>query len=213
MKNFTLFVFFLVFVGSFGFSQDMNHIRIGIKAGYNYNLSQYKTNKNLPVKGVHGGYAGMLLKIPFDNRLYFVPQMDVSYRGTKTDSPQKYEFSSIKEFHLRVMPLLQIEFTNPAEKRNTWFLQIGPSIGFGITGKQIKQDGNNVPVSANLKYGYQAYGRYDANWHTGLGYETTDGLRILLDYAHGLGNMINTENAGRLKYRTISLGVGYWLSK
>lgn len=195
------------------YAQDMGHILWGIKGGYNFSLSYFNTNQKLPVTPVHGGYAGAMLKIPFDNRLFFVPQIDVSYRGMKTDSLQRNQYSSITEFHLRVQPLLQLNFKHPQEKVNTLFVEFGPSVGFGLTGKQTKQDANNNSIKGKLKYGFTNYGRYDANWHTGIGYETTNGLRILLEYAHGLGNMINTDDGPILKYRNISLGVGYWFGK
>ena len=213
MKKLIALIAFLISLSIFSKAQDMGHVLLGVKGGYNYSLSKYITNKSLPVKAVHGGYAGLMLKIPFDNRLFFVPQMDVSYRGMQTDSLQKNVYSSIKEFHLRVQPLLQLNFKHPESKSNTLFVQFGPSIGFGITGRQIKQDNANTPVSAKLRYGFKNYGRYDANWHTGIGYETTKGVRFLLEYAHGLGDMINTDDGPSLKYRNISIGIGYWLGK
>lgn len=190
-------------------SQELGKIKPGIKAGYNYTFSNYVANTSLPTKPFHGGYAGLLLKVPFENRLFFVPQVDVSYRGMSTDSLRANLYSKISEFHFRVMPLFQIDFKHPDKKENTLFVQFGPSIGFGITGKQEKQDGNNRTVKSNLKYGFQAYGRYDAHWHTGIGYETKNGFRLLGEFALGLGNMINTEDGPDLKYNTISLGIAY----
>jgi Outer membrane protein beta-barrel domain len=213
MKKLISLTAFLLCIAVFLKAQDMGHVVLGVKGGYNYSLSYFNTNKTLPVKPVHGGYVGAMLKIPFDNRLFFAPQIDVSYRGMKTDSLQKNQYSSISEFHLRIQPLLQLNFKKPESKSNTLFVHFGPSIGFGITGKQIKQDAANNPVSGTLKYGFTNYGRYDAHWHTGIGYETTGGLRLLLEYAHGLGNMINTDGGALLKYRNISLGIGYWLGK
>ncbi len=210
MKHFILSVT-AIFIGiSFLQAQDFTKIRLGAKAGYNYSLSKFVTNKELPTKAISGGYAGAMLKIPFDGRLFFVPQIDVNYRGMLTDSLQSNQFSEIKEWQVRVMPLLQIDFNHPDQKVNTLFVHFGPSIGFGINGKQTKQNLANVAAKADLKYGYQAYGRYDANWHIGFGYETTKAFRVLVEYAHGLGNMINTENGPTLKYRLISAGIGYW---
>ncbi len=191
-------------------AQDFTKIRLGAKAGYNYSMSKFVTNKELPTKAISGGYVGAMLKIPFDGRLFFVPQIDFNYRGMQTDSLQPNQFSSVKELQVRVLPLLQIDFKHPDQKINTLFVQFGPSLGFGVNGKQIKQNGANVPVNANLRYGYQAYGMYDANWHTAFGYETIKGFRVLVEYVHGLGNMINTEDGPTLKYRTITAGVGYW---
>ncbi|HEX4957718.1 MAG TPA: porin family protein [Lacibacter sp.] len=194
-------------------AQDLTNILFGIKAGYNLHFSSFITTQKVPSNLFHGGYAGVMMKIPFDNRLSFTPHVDFNYRGTSTDSIQANQFSSIKEFQMRVMPLLQIDFKHPDDKSNTLFVHFGPAIEFGITGTQVKQDASNVKQSRSLHYGYQRYGRYDASWQTGIGYETTGGFRVLLNYAHGLGNMINTEGGGTIKYRTVSLGIGYWLGR
>jgi Outer membrane protein beta-barrel domain len=213
MKKFITVCFSTALFSTMAAAQDLTDIKFGIKGGYNLSLSSFITNKKLPVNPVHGGFAGVMMKIPFDNRLSFTPHVDFAYRGTKTDSIQANQFSSVTEFQMRIMPLLQIDFKHPDEKSNTLFVHFGPSIEFGLSGKQVKQDAANSKVSTDLKYGYQRYGRYDASWRTGIGYETTKGVRFLLEYAHGLGNMINTESGGTIKYRNISIGVGYWLRK
>ncbi len=195
---------------SFGFSQDLGKIYSGIKGGYNYVLSNYSASKT---SAVHGGYAGFMMKIPFENRLHFTPQIDINYRGMKADSLPKKELSKVTEFQVRVMPLLQIDFKHPDENANTMFVQFGPSLGFGIMGNQTKQDAAGTPVNAKLKYSFQAYGQFDASWHAGIGYETTGGLRLLADYSYGISNMINTDFGPVLKYHTISAGIGYWFGK
>ncbi len=210
MKHFILSLTAFITISSVLKAQDFTKIRLGVKTGYNYSMSKFVTNKELPTKAISGGYLGAMLKISFDGRLFFAPQIDFNYRGMQTDSLQPNQFSSVKELQVRVMPLLQIDFKHPDQKVNTLFVLFGPSLGFGATGKQIKQNGANVPVKANLKYGYQAYGMYDASWHTAFGYETTKGFRVLVEYVHGLGNMINTEDGPTLKYRGISAGIGYW---
>lgn len=204
-----LLTFVLFFISQLLNAQDQGAIHLGFRAGYNYGLSVYKAPAKINTNAVHGGYAGVQMKIPFDNHLFFAPQVDVNYRGMTIETPVVNQYSRVTEFQLRVAPLLQIDFAAPGE--NTLFLQFGPSVGFGIKGNQTKQDGSNNPVKSVLKYGYQAYGRYDANAHLGLGYETTGGFRILAEYVYGLGNMINTEFGPELKYRTLSLGVGFRL--
>nr|WP_294907415.1 porin family protein [uncultured Lacibacter sp.] len=191
-------------------AQGLGKIHYGLKGGYNYVIAAYTAAKT---QGTHGGYLGVMMKVPFDNRLFFNPQIDFNYRGMKTTSLPPNEFSEVKELQLRVMPLVQIDFKHPDKNENTFFLSTGPSLGFGITGHQAKQDQNGNVTERSLHYGFQRYGQFDANWHLGLGYETTNGLRLLVDYTHGLGNMINTNFAGNLRYRTISAGVGYWFGK
>ncbi|MBY0478206.1 MAG: PorT family protein [Chitinophagaceae bacterium] len=210
MKKFISLLLVIVLFMSVSYAQGIGKIYYGVKGGYNYVLSAYTASKT---NAVHGGYAGFMMKIPFENRLHFNPQIDINYRGMQADSLPKSQFSKVTEFQVRVMPLVQIDFKHPDENANTFFVQFGPSIGFGLTGDQTKQDAAGVPTSAKLKYGFQAYGKYDANWHAGLGYETNGGLRLLVDYAYGLSNMINTEFGPVLKYHTISAGVGYWFGK
>ena len=210
MKNLLLVFVVFTFSVSYSFSQGIGKIYYGVKAGYNLVFSNFSASET---KAVHGGYIGAMMKIPFENRVHFSPQIDINYRGMQTDSLPKNTFSKVKEFQVRVLPLIQIDFKHPDEKANTAFVQFGPSLGFGITGDQTKQDAAGVPTSGKLKYGFQAYGQFDANWHLGIGYETTGGLRLLVDYAYGLSNMINTEFGPLLKYQTVSAGVGYWFGK
>ena len=213
MKQFFLVVAAAVFLSAGSKAQDLTNILFGIKAGYNLNFSSFITTKKVSSNPVHGGYAGVMMKIPFDNRLSFTPHLDLNYRGAETDVVEPSQYSSVKEFQMRVMPLLQIDFKHPDEKANSLFVHFGPSVEFGLKGKEVKQDAANMKQKGDLRYGYQRYGRYDASWHTGIGYETTGGVRVLLEYAHGLGNMINTENGGTIKYRSVSVGVGYWLGR
>ena len=208
-KLFSLLIVSILFI-SVGLTQDLGKIYYGVKGGYNYVLSMYSAAKT---NAVHGGYAGFMMKVPFDNRLHFTPQIDINYRGMKTDTLPKSQWSKVTEFQVRIMPLLQIDFKRPKEKTNTMFVQFGPSLGFGMIGNQTKEDNAGTPTSGKLKYGFSDYGMFDASWHAGIGYETTGGLRLLVDYAYGLSNMINTDGGPKLKYHAFSAGIGYWFGK
>jgi hypothetical protein len=208
-KLFSLFIAGALFMSA-GFAQDLGKIYYGVKGGYNYVLSAYSASET---NAVHGGYIGFMMKVPFDNRLHFTPQIDLNYRGMKADSLPKKQWSKVTEFQVRLMPLLQIDFKHPDKKANTMFVQFGPSLGFGMKGDQTKQDEAGVPTDGKLKYGFSDYGMFDASWHAGIGYESTGGFRLLFDYAYGLSNMINTDFGPKLKYHTISAGVGYWFGK
>lgn len=208
-KLFSLFIAGTLFM-SVGFAQDLGKIYYGIKGGYNYIRTTYSAAKT---NAVHGGYIGFMMKIPFDNRLHFTPQVDLNYRGMKCDTLPKKVLSKVSEIQLRVMPLLQIDFKKPEENKSTLFVQFGPSLGFGLKGNQTKQDAAGVPTDGKLKYGFAEYGKFDASMHLGFGYEATGGFRLLLDYAYGLSNMNNADDGNKMKYSTISAGIGYWFGK
>ncbi len=210
MKSFLLTAAICLFVSASSFSQSLGKIEYGIKGGYSHVFSKFSAAET---KGVSGGYAGVMMKIPFDNRLFFNPQIDFNYRGMQSNALPAGTYSKLNEIQFRLMPVVQIDFKHPSQNENTMFIMTGPSLGFGLIGKQTKQDGAAVPTNAKLKYGYQHYGQYDASWHAGLGYETTSGLRILVDYTYGFGNMINTDDAPSLRYHTFSAGIGYWFGR
>lgn len=210
MKSFFLLLTFCTVISTVSKSQGLGKIYYGLRGSYSYIIAPFTLSKTEPT---HGGDVGVMMKVPFDNRLYFTPQVDFNYRGMKAKTLVPNEYSKISELQFRVMPLVQIEFKHPDKNENTFFLSTGPSLGFGLLGKQVKQDGGGTPADRDLHYGFARYGRFDAQYHLGLGYETTNGLRLLLNYSHGLGNMINTDGAGNLRYRAISAGIGYWFGK
>lgn len=191
-------------------SQDLGKTYFGVKGGYNYVFSDFTAAKTTPQ---HGGYIGVMLKIPFENRLHFAPQFDLNYRSMEAKTLVKNTYSKITEIQARILTLVQIDFKKPTQKENTLFVHFGPSLGFGLSGNQTKQDDATTPVSGKLKYSFSQYGRYDASWHTGFGYESTKGFRFVIDYAYGLGNMINTDEAPKLKFQAISAGIAYWFGK
>jgi hypothetical protein len=197
-----------------GFTQDLGIIQKGFTIGVQVDRSMYQTTDKLKTQFQGGGHIGFLYKIPFDYHVFFVPQADLNYRRFLLKEKTVGEYYRIQEYQLRVAPLLEIDFKNPGE--NTIFIQFGPSIGYGITGKQTTYytSGNLIlEEKSTLKYGYQSYGRYDANAHLAAGFETASGFRFLAEYVYGLSNMINAEMGARLKYRSFALEAGILLGK
>lgn len=210
MKKFFLLITAVTLFSTLCYAQDLGKVYFGIKGGYNYEMAGYSAAKTTPT---HGGYAGIMLKVPFENRLHFVPQIDVNYRSMSARSLPPKTFSEISEWQCRVMPLLQIDFKKPDAHKNTCFVHFGPSLGFGITGQQTKQDENGVAATGKLKYGFMDYGQFDASAQFGFGYETAGGFRVLLDYTYGLSSMINTDDAPLLKFNAVNFSIGYWFRK
>lgn len=194
-------------------AQDFEKSIPGLRLGYSANRALYKTPETQNSRWVHGAYAGLQIKIPFDNRLYFKPFIDVHYRGMELETALPDQYRKIEEVQIRVAPLLHLQISGEKNKPGGWFVHAGPSIGFGVWGRQTRQDGNNNAVTQNLKYGFQSYGRYDFTIHVGLGYETRGGLQLHADYNHGMSNMINTEFGPLLKFRYLSGGISIPLRK
>ncbi len=204
-------IIIFTFLSVFAKAQDFGKVEKGISLAFQNDGSMYEKGISYPTKLQLGGHAGFMLKIPFDYHVFFVPQADLNFRQFQQKKPVPNEYFSISEWQLRLAPMLQIDFSKA--EMNTFFLQFGPSFGYGLKGKQTSINNSGIEESRSLKYGYQAYGRYDVSAHAIFGYETTSGLRLAAEYVYGLGNMINTEMAARLKYRTIAIEFGYLLGR
>lgn len=200
----------LCFLLNFLHAQDLGKIEKGITFALQTDGSIYQKDSSYPTRFQFGGHAGFMMKIPFDYHVFFVPQADLNFRKFQQKKPVSGEYYSIQEWQIRVAPMLEIDFNKPGS--NTLFFQFGPSIGYGLKGKQTRYN-NTQEEKRSLKYGFQSYGRYDASAHAIIGYEKASGLRIAAEYVHGLGNMINTEMGARMKYRTIAIEVGYVLGR
>ena len=200
-----------IFNLQFSDAQDLGPIRKGIHIAIQTDGSFYQTTETQPTKWNVGGHAGFFLKIPFDNRVFFVPQAELNYRRFQQKQKSSGELFLINEGQLRLSPTLQIDLKQNGN--TTIYFQFGPSIGFGLAGQQTTITNTGAEEKGKLRYGFQAYGRYDASAHAIIGLEKVRGFRFAAEYVYGLGNMINTELGPRLKYRTIALKVGYLLPR
>jgi len=209
MRNKTWLTAIAIFFLHFSHAQDLGVIHKGINIAFQADGSFYQSSGTQPSSLQLGGHAGFFLKIPFDNRVYFIPQADLNYRRFQQKQKKPGEFYQIDEAQVRIAPMLCVDLKQI--KNKTLFFQFGPSIGFGLIGRQTKINTAGGEEKTSLRYGYQAYGRYDASAHAIIGVETGNGFRFSAEYIHGLGNMINTELGPLLKYRTFAVEIGYLL--
>lgn len=206
-----IWIIVFISISAITYAQDFGKVEKGISIAIQTDGSMYEKTVSYPTKMQLGGHAGFMLKIPFDYHVFFVPQADLNFRQFQQKQRIQNEYYSISEWQIRIAPMLEIDFSKP--EKNTFFLQFGPSIGYGLKGKQTTINNSGNEESQKLKYGFQAYGKYDISAHAIFGYEMTSGLRIAAEYVYGLGNMINTEFGARMKYRTIAIECGYILGR
>ena len=201
---------------SFFFCRSQN--RIGIFAGPQTTTVRYLVNDvKQQAQYKFGFHAGVGLKIPFDNHLYFSPSAFYSLKGYKVKFTQRAfppdttatdNNTSIHTFELAF--LLQFDF---GDKPAHFFIKAGPSLDFQLAGKEKYHLKNGTLVTHAMPYGFAQYGHYSASLLTQLGFETSGGSFITAQYNLGLASLNNADNGPVIKHRTIGLSIGTYVNK
>src|SRR5438045_532117 len=136
----------------------------------------------------YGFSAGMGMKVDFENRLYFFPAISYSNTGYKVkfnrpasppDSSAKDNNTSINQVDVDVQ--LQFDLGN---QPNHFFLRVGTSFNIIVSGKEKFHLNTGETINRNMKLGlYGPYGRLLVSFVTALGYETSSGFYVNLQYA------------------------------
>ena len=199
-----------------GFSQGPPEF--GIFAGPQITTAEYKVNgQKQPANNKTGFQAGVLLKVPFDNHLFFSPNVYYSLKGYDVElkegsfPPSTLAKDNNTTIHtLEVGGFLQYDFsTNPG----SFFIKAGPAFDYIFSGKETFTLVDETVVNQPMKFSYGDYGRITASLNLQFGYETPGRYMFFVHYAHGWGSMNNADNGPKIKHRILGLSVGKYLSK
>jgi hypothetical protein len=164
-----------------------------------------------------GFHAGIGMKVPFENKLFFAPAAYYSMKGYKVtynlfnalpDVNAKDNNTSIHTFELAA--LLQYDFnTSP----NHFFIKAGPSLDFQLIGNEKFNLLTTGSVDRKMKFSYGDYGHFSANGLLQLGYEASNGLIIFAQYTHGLASINNFDGGPQIKHRVFGISIGKILNR
>lgn len=195
-----------------------SQVQIGLLAGpqatsARYSVQGVKQNTN----SKYGFQLGMNCKIPFDNNLFFAPQIFYSLKGYKASfsqyayPPDATATDNNTTIHtLELAALLEVEFS---KKPQHFFFRGGPSLDFQLFGKEKFHLLNNSFINRNMKYGFAEYGHYGANAIAQLGYQTANGTTFYLNYEFGLTNISNVDDGPNIRHRVIGLSIGHYFHR
>lgn len=178
-----------------------------------YTIADVKQNTKIKA----GFQAGVGLKVPFEDKLYFAPAAFYSMKGYKVTfnrfvSPPAADAidNSTTQHTFELAALLQYDFNNSPDH---FYIKAGPSLDFQLFGNEKYNQASGSSVDRKMKYGYADYGHYSANAIAQLGYETSNGLIIFAQYTHGLGNLSNTDGGPSIQHRVFGLSLGKFLNR
>jgi Outer membrane protein beta-barrel domain len=164
-----------------------------------------------------GFHAGIGMKVPFENKLFFAPAAYYSMKGYKVtynkfvalpDVNARDNKTTLHTFELA--PLLQFDFNN---NPSHFFIKAGPGLDFQLIGNEKFNLLTNGSVDRKMKFSYGDYGRFSANGLFQLGYEAGSGLIIFAQYSHGLASISNLDGGPQIKHRVFGISFGKFLNR
>ena len=195
-----------------------SQVEFNIFAGLQATTASYHiVNVKQETKMKAGFQAGIGMKVPFENQLYFAPSAFYSMKGYKVtynmfnalpDVNAKDNNTTIHTFELAA--LLQFDFNS---QPNHFFVKAGPGLDFQLFGKEKYNLLAGGTVDRKMKFSYGDYGRYSGNLHAQFGYETGNGLGLFAYYTHGLASLNNADGGPHITHRVFGLSFSKTLNR
>jgi hypothetical protein len=163
----------------------------------------------------YGFQAGVGLKAPFDEKLFFSPAIFYSMKGYKVNFNQ-YSFppdtnatdNNTRIHTVEIAALLQFVFSNAPDH---FFLKAGPSFDFQLSGQEKFNLRSGDYVSRKMKFSFGDYGFVGVNLLAQFGYETNNGFIVFAQYSFGLANISNADGGPQIRHRVFGISVGKYL--
>lgn len=182
-------------------------------AGGQTTTAKYRIdNQKQPNGFKYGAMGGVALKVQVDNNIYFFPAVYYSKKGYTvkfnrfSSPPGKAANNNNTSIHtIEIAPLVQIDLSK--EEAHP-FVRLGPAIDFAFAGRE-QFDTTGGRVNRSMVFSFGDYGRITASLNIHIGYEFQNGLMIFGHYAHGMGNMNNTDGGPNIVHRVAGISIGW----
>lgn len=192
--------------------------KVGVFAGAQATTASYIIHHHeQPTDFNFGAQAGVTIKIPFENRLYFAPELYYSMKGYKVTlndpsyPPSPYATNNDTRMHyLDVGATLQYDF---GVMPGHFYLKIGPSLEFILSGTEKFDLSNGQTTKQKMPVSFADYGFVTASALLRVGYETAGGLFVFGHYDYGLASINNADDGPFIRHRVIGLSVGTYFKK
>lgn len=196
-----------------------SQVEVGLFAGPQATGARYTIlNQKQKNEIKYGFQAGVGLKVPFENKLFFSPAAFYSLKGYKVtltqfvyppDTNAKDNNTTIHTFELAA--LLQYDLSSgPGHV----FIKAGPSLDFHLSGKETYNLKAGGSVSRSMTYSADGdYGHFSANMLMQIGYETGNGFMIFTQYTHGMASTNNSDGGPKIRHRAYGISIGKYLNR
>lgn len=192
---------------------------VGVFAGAQSTTASYKIEDiKQSTQNKYGLQAGVILKIPFEAKLFFVPELFYNTRGykvsftKKSTPPDSNAVDNNTTIHcVEIATFLQVDLGN---KPSHLFIKVGPSFDVRITGKETFNKTNGDRVSRKMTFSFASdYGVIGANIIGQLGFESKSGFFVFGTYTLGLASTVNQDRGPKIIDRAAGISFGMYLNR
>ena len=191
-------------------------VQLSIFGGPQTTTALYKVNDSKQKTSQKFGFqAGVGLKIPFDNKIFFSPVAFYSLKGykVKLDSrvfppdPEALE-NNVTMHTFEAAALIQFDFS---DKPSHYFISFGPSLDLQLKGKEKYRLMTGESINKDMRFSYGDYGRYSIAAIGRIGYEYNNEYMIFAQYNMGLGSINNADNGPIILHRVFGISIARFL--
>jgi Outer membrane protein beta-barrel domain len=187
-------------------------IHWAITGGGQVNSASYKRDgSKISTNSIIGFNAGIVTKVYFDDKVAFVSGIHYTSKGFKVKTLPGDTLKTYRLNYAEIPIMVQIDLS--AKRGEGFYCKFGPSVGIGISGKEIYTGMNGMQTrnKAILSVTGNHFGLFDASLNAALGYSFTQHFFAEAAYAYGIGNIDNDPMGPNIKSRVLSLNIGYFL--
>jgi hypothetical protein len=184
---------------------------VGLTGGVSFaNVTAKGGGVSISAKTKTGFTAGLFIDFPLSSNFSFQPALNFVQKGSKSSDETYSEKTNFNYFEV---PL------NFVYNNSGFFVGAGPSISFGVSGKDkfIDKEDPSLSETTKIEFGSadEQVKRIEFGVNVLTGYKTVSGFLFAINYNIGLSNIMNSssdDGGGTLKNKYFAIKIGYALN-
>lgn len=194
------------------------HAQLTVFAGPQITSAKYLIrNVDQPTSSKQGFVAGVGLKSLIEGPAYFTPMLFFTQKGYKVtfnqaayppDSGAKNNNTTMRAIELA--PLVQF---NLSKSPSYFFLRLGPSADFNISGSESFDSTGNKHKTQKMLFDFGGYSYVTLSANVHLGFQHQSGFTAFAFYQYGLSSLNNADYGPEIYHRIGGIAVGYKFGK
>ncbi len=210
MKVITTMLLLMILLTSYSLSAQT---QIGVTAGVTFaNVKAKIEDISLSPKSKTGFTAGLFADVPLSSNFSFQPALNFVQKGYEDEDDT---YSDKLSYSYMEIPL---NFVYSTKNNEGFFIGAGPSMAFGLSGKEKYVDkldpSNSEDTKIKFGSGEEEIKRFELAANVLSGYKFANGFLFAVNYNLGLNNIQNGDanEIGTIKNRYFAVKLGYILS-